>query len=166
MESDFPSRCAVKANGGASWSAPRTSSVPDARAPGHDLCSQSRRDVIVSNCVRSEIGREQFSLQQLVPACSTLRLLSGVNKNKRKATTQWNKEQSSGSMTLRASALSAARAARMSLCISRQSRRTDSAACRKGKRFSSTSSKDPKGCRRRTYSFCSSAVPIEKALAS
>ncbi len=45
----------------------------------HDLSSQSRRDVIVSSCVRSEIGCEQLSLHQLVSACSALRLLSGVN---------------------------------------------------------------------------------------
>jgi CspA family cold shock protein len=51
-----------------------------ARSP--DLSGRKAPDVIVFSCVRFEIGCEQHSAYQLVPACSTLRLLSGVNQEK------------------------------------------------------------------------------------
>jgi CspA family cold shock protein len=47
-----------------------------------DLSGRKAPEVILSSCVRFEIGCEQLSAYQLVPACSTLRLLSGVNQEK------------------------------------------------------------------------------------
>jgi CspA family cold shock protein len=55
----------------------------ESRDAAGDLSSSKGPEMICYMCVRFEIGCEQLSLHQPASACSTLRLLSGVNQKRK-----------------------------------------------------------------------------------
>src|SRR6266480_502907 len=77
--------------------------------------------------------------------------LSLISIHEGKKLQKWNKESLSGSMTRRALVSSAAKMAKMSSFISRLFSRMASAVSRKARRCSSTSSRDPRAGRQRTF---------------
>src|SRR3954452_6892332 len=96
-------------------------------------------------------GPERFSYQSFCPRVPPLTSANFKKFEGVKAT--WNKEQLSGSTTLKVLASSLVRPVKTCSCTFRRFTRRASAVCRKARQCSLVSSKDRKDSRQKTFRF-------------